>query len=82
MMEPGFGADAAEPLEMDGAMSADVTVSIANDAARLGHCGRRIPGRGGRRTEPGGAIAAGLTARMARMCRYLPTPRRAIWNLA
>jgi LuxR family transcriptional regulator, maltose regulon positive regulatory protein len=33
--EPGFGADAADLLEMDGAMSADVTASIANDAARL-----------------------------------------------
>ena len=32
---PGFGADAAELLAMDGMMSADVTASIANDAARL-----------------------------------------------
>jgi LuxR family transcriptional regulator, maltose regulon positive regulatory protein len=32
---PGFGADAAELLAMDSAMSADVTASIANDAARL-----------------------------------------------
>ena len=32
---PGFGADAVELLAMDGAMSADVTASIANDAARL-----------------------------------------------
>src|SRR6266536_1857334 len=32
---PGFGADAAELLVMDGAMSADVTASIANDAAKL-----------------------------------------------
>ena len=32
---PGFGADAAELLAMDGAVSADVTASIANDAARL-----------------------------------------------
>ena len=32
---PGFGADAAELLAMDGEMSADVTASIANDAARL-----------------------------------------------
>jgi LuxR family maltose regulon positive regulatory protein len=32
---PGFGADAAELLAMDGAMSADVTASIANDAAKL-----------------------------------------------
>jgi len=31
----GFGADAADLLAMDGAMSADVTASIANDAARL-----------------------------------------------
>jgi ATP/maltotriose-dependent transcriptional regulator MalT len=34
-MAPGFGADAAELLAMDGAVSADVTASIANDAARL-----------------------------------------------
>jgi LuxR family maltose regulon positive regulatory protein len=32
---PGFGADAAELLAMDGALSADVTASIANDAAHL-----------------------------------------------
>src|SRR6266480_2721133 len=32
---PGFGADAAELLAMDGVMSPDVTASIANDAARL-----------------------------------------------
>jgi LuxR family maltose regulon positive regulatory protein len=32
---PGFGVDAAELLAMDGVMSADVTASIANDAARL-----------------------------------------------
>ena len=32
---PRFGADAADLLTMDGAMSADVTASIANDAAKL-----------------------------------------------
>ena len=32
---PGFGADAAELLAMDGVMSPDITASIANDAARL-----------------------------------------------
>jgi LuxR family transcriptional regulator, maltose regulon positive regulatory protein len=32
---PGFGADAADLLAMDRAMSADVTASIANDAAEL-----------------------------------------------
>ncbi len=32
---PWFGADAAELLAMDGAMSADVTASITNDAAKL-----------------------------------------------
>ena len=32
---PGFGVDAAELLVLDGVMSADVTASIANDAARL-----------------------------------------------
>ena len=34
-IEPGFGADAAELLAMDGKMSADVTASVANDAAKL-----------------------------------------------
>jgi LuxR family maltose regulon positive regulatory protein len=34
-MAPGFGADAANLLAMDGVMSADVTASIANDAALL-----------------------------------------------
>ena len=33
--EPGFGADAADLLAMDGRMSADVMASIANDAAKL-----------------------------------------------
>jgi LuxR family transcriptional regulator, maltose regulon positive regulatory protein len=33
--EPGFGADAADLLTMDGAVSPDVTASIANDAAKL-----------------------------------------------
>jgi LuxR family transcriptional regulator, maltose regulon positive regulatory protein len=32
---PGFGADAADLLAMDGVTSADVTASIANDAAKL-----------------------------------------------
>ena len=32
---PWFGADAADLLAMDGVMSADVTASIANDAAKL-----------------------------------------------
>ena len=31
--EPWFGADAADLLAMDGVVSADVTASIANDAA-------------------------------------------------
>src|SRR5215470_13465042 len=35
LVAPGFGADAADLLAMDGAMSADVTASIANDAAKL-----------------------------------------------
>ena len=34
-IEPGFGADAADLLAMDRTMSADVTASIANDAAKL-----------------------------------------------
>ena len=34
-IEPWFGADAAELLAMDRTMSADVTASVANDAAKL-----------------------------------------------
>jgi len=34
-IDPEFGADAADLLAMDGAMSADVAASIANDAAKL-----------------------------------------------
>ena len=37
-IEPGFGADAAGLLAMDRTMSADVTASVANDAARAA-CG-------------------------------------------
>jgi LuxR family transcriptional regulator, maltose regulon positive regulatory protein len=35
LTEPRFGAEAAELLSMDGTVSADVTASIANDAAML-----------------------------------------------
>jgi LuxR family maltose regulon positive regulatory protein len=35
VLKPDFGAEAAELLAMDGAMSADATAAIANDAARL-----------------------------------------------
>ncbi len=35
MAAPGFGADAADLLAIDGVMSADVIASIANDAAKL-----------------------------------------------
>ncbi len=35
VIEPGFGADAANLLAMDGKVSADVTASVANDAAKL-----------------------------------------------
>jgi LuxR family maltose regulon positive regulatory protein len=34
-IEPGFGTDAADLLAMDRRISADVTASVANDAARL-----------------------------------------------
>jgi len=34
-IEPRFGADAAELLAMDRMMSADITASVANDAAKL-----------------------------------------------
>ena len=34
-IEPGFGADAIDLLAMDKRMSADVTASVANDAAKL-----------------------------------------------
>jgi LuxR family transcriptional regulator, maltose regulon positive regulatory protein len=35
VVAPGFGADAADLLALDGAVSADVIASIANDAAKL-----------------------------------------------
>jgi len=35
VVAPGFGADAVDLLALDGAVSADVTASIANDAAKL-----------------------------------------------
>jgi LuxR family transcriptional regulator, maltose regulon positive regulatory protein len=35
VVAPPFGADAADLLAMDGVMSADVTASFANDAAKL-----------------------------------------------
>jgi LuxR family maltose regulon positive regulatory protein len=35
LVAPGFGADAADLLALDGTVSADVTASIANDAAKL-----------------------------------------------
>ena len=35
VMTPAFGADASDLLAMDNVMSADVTASIANDAAKL-----------------------------------------------
>jgi LuxR family transcriptional regulator, maltose regulon positive regulatory protein len=35
VIEPRFGADAADLLALDGDVSADLTASIANDAARL-----------------------------------------------
>ena len=35
VIEPGFGADAVDLLALDGAVSADLTASIANDAAEL-----------------------------------------------
>jgi ATP/maltotriose-dependent transcriptional regulator MalT len=35
VVEPGFGADATDLLTMDRIASADVTASIANDAAKL-----------------------------------------------
>jgi LuxR family transcriptional regulator, maltose regulon positive regulatory protein len=34
-INPGFGADAADLLAMDRMMSADITASVANDAAKL-----------------------------------------------
>jgi LuxR family transcriptional regulator, maltose regulon positive regulatory protein len=34
-IQPGFGADAADLLAMDGRMSADITASLADDAAKL-----------------------------------------------
>ena len=64
-MAPGFGTDAADLLAMDGVMSADVTASIVNDAAKL-PAGSAIvvddfhaagAGVSGDLTEPGRALA-------------------------
>jgi LuxR family transcriptional regulator, maltose regulon positive regulatory protein len=46
LAEPRFGAEATELLAMDGAVSADVTASIANDAVMLppGSAAGRLPG--------------------------------------
>src|SRR5512146_2608065 len=35
VLAPGFGADAADLLALDGTVSADVIASVANDAAQL-----------------------------------------------
>jgi LuxR family maltose regulon positive regulatory protein len=35
VIEPGFGTDAADLLAMDGKVTADITASLANDAAKL-----------------------------------------------
>jgi LuxR family transcriptional regulator, maltose regulon positive regulatory protein len=52
VLAPGFGADAADLMALDGTVSADVTASLANDAAKLpvrvgGNC-RRLACRSGR----------------------------------
>jgi LuxR family transcriptional regulator, maltose regulon positive regulatory protein len=65
-MAPGFGADAAELLAMDGAMSADVTASIANDAARL-------PAGSAIVVDDFHAAAAGAAASMTDLVQLWPT---------
>src|SRR5215467_4573940 len=42
VIDPGFGADAANLLAMDGTASPDVIASIANDAARLDRKSTRL----------------------------------------
>ena len=60
VVAPGFGADAADLLALDGTMSADVTASIANDAAKL-PAGSAIivddlPAADRRRVQAGGPV--------------------------
>ena len=62
---PAFGADAAELLAMDGVVSADVTASIANDAARL-------PAGSAIVVDDFHAAAAGAAASMADLVRRWP----------
>jgi LuxR family maltose regulon positive regulatory protein len=62
---PAFGSDAAELLAMDGAMSADVTASIANDAARL-------PAGSAIIVDDFHAAAAGAAANMTDLVRRWP----------
>jgi len=57
-VEPGFGADAADLLAMEGVMSADVIASIANDAAKLPAGSAVLPLRGGRGRRGEGWAAA------------------------
>jgi LuxR family transcriptional regulator, maltose regulon positive regulatory protein len=63
---PAFGADAAELLAMDGAVSADVTASIANDAARL-------PAGSAIVVDDFHAAAAGAAANMTDLVERWPT---------
>jgi len=60
-MAPEFGADATDLLGMDGAMSADVTASLANDAAKL-------PAGSAVIVDDFQAVAAGGCSRHGRSC--------------
>jgi LuxR family transcriptional regulator, maltose regulon positive regulatory protein len=64
-MAPGFGSDAANLLTMDGDMSADVTASIANDAAKL-HAGSAIV------VDDFHAAAAGVSGAMTDLVERWP----------
>ena len=61
---PGFGTDAADLLAMDGVMSADVTASIANDAAQL-------PAGSAIVVDDFDAAAAGVSGNMTDLVRTL-----------
>jgi len=64
-MAPGFGTDAADLLAMDGDMSADVTASIANDAAKL-------PAGSAIVVDDFDAAAAGVSGAMADLVERWP----------
>jgi len=65
MVTPGFGADAADLLALDGTVSADVIASIANDAAQLPTGSAVI-------VDDFHTVAAGVSADMADLVERWP----------